>query len=299
MFTKRLAAGIVFALSLGFALWLLSPAWMIGATVAPKPADADEMDFKGKVIVIRFSFPLFLDPLALEGAKVRKLGDKFFLTGKGFALRDEGHAIGEKIVWHDLKEISQIIECENMDTAKKTLKAIPPVGPLPLGFRPPPPLPESGSIPQKKLNLALASDPAELPKDVYEIETRQFAMPLGGKSDDRAKIEKILLFVSEDQGKNWKHKKGYKPSDRQATFTAPRDGQYWFAVQVVLKDGNREPAELDDLAPQMKVYVNSERRTLKTQKSYEELQREVEQLRGTVEQLQKKIKQLESGHQPK
>jgi hypothetical protein len=55
-----------------------------------------------------------------------------------------------------------------------------------------------------------------------------------------------------------------------------------------------EPAELDDLAPEMKVYVNSERSTLKTRKSYEELQREVEQLRRTVEQLQQKVKQLEA-----
>jgi hypothetical protein len=109
----------------------------------------------------------------------------------------------------------------------------------------------------------------------------------------------VRLFVSEDQGKSWKHKKDYKPSDKQATFAAGRDGQHWFAVQVVFKAGNLEPAELDDLVSAMKVYVNSERRILKAQKSYEELQREVEQLRRSVEQLQQKISQLESDRKPK
>jgi hypothetical protein len=149
------------------------------------------------------------------------------------------------------------------------------------------------------LGLALAADPLELPKDVYEIPTRMFAMPLRVNPDRRDKIEKIRLFVSEDRGKTWKQKKDYKPSDKKVIFTAPHDGFYWFAVQKVLKVGDKVPAELDDLIPAMKVYVNSKQRTRKTQKSYEELEREVEQLRTTVERLQKKIKQLESDHKPK
>ncbi len=302
MFTKRLAAGIGFIVSLGFAMWLLSPAPMIGAA-APKAADTDEMDFKGKAIVVRFySFPFSLDPLGLEAAKVRKLGDKFFLTGKAISLGDEGNAIHDKTVWHSLGEISQIIECESVETAKKmmkTLKTLPAAGPPIFGFPTPPAVPEDGSIPKKKSNPGPAHDSVELPNDVYEIETRQFAIPIRSKPDELAKMKKVRLFVSEDRGKSWKHKKDYKPTDKRAIFTAPHDGQYWFAVQVVLKDGNREPAERDDLVPAMKVFVNSERRTLKTQKSYEELQREVEQLRKTVEQLQTKIKQLESDRKTK
>ena len=149
------------------------------------------------------------------------------------------------------------------------------------------------------LGLTLAADPIELPKDTYEIPTRQFAMPLRVDPDRADQIEKIRLFVSEDRGKTWRHKKDYKLSDKKVIVTACRDGLYWFAIQEILKDGNSEPAERDDLVPAMKVYVNSKRRALKTQKSYEELEREVEQLRMTVEQLQKKIKQLESDRKPK
>jgi hypothetical protein len=125
MFTKRLAAGIVIALSLGLALLLLSPAWMTGATRAPKPADTDETDFKGKVIVIRFNFFISVDPLALEGAKVRKLGDKYFLTGKVVAVPEGKDAFQDRTVWHALNEINQIIECDSADQAKKSLKSLP------------------------------------------------------------------------------------------------------------------------------------------------------------------------------
>ena len=106
--------------------------------------------------------------------------------------------------------------------AKKTLEAFPPEGTVPLAFRSSPPaLPESGSIPQQKLNPALASYPAEPPEGVYEIASRRFNMPLRcDKLDPQAKAETIRLFVSEDQGKNWKHKKDYKSNDKLATFTA-------------------------------------------------------------------------------
>lgn len=139
----------------------------------------------------------------------------------------------------------------------------------------------------------------ELPKDVYEVQVRQFAMPIGLATNYQDKIETVRLFVSRDQGKTWKHKKDYKPSDKQVFFTAPHDGLYWFAVQLVFKDGGKTPGDLEDLIPERKVYVNTEHRPLKAQKSYEELQREVEQLRRTVEELQKKIKQLEAERKSK
>ena len=130
-------------------------------------------------------------------------------------------------------------------------------------------------------------------------ETRTFALPIAISPDIRDTIEKIRVFVSENQGKTWKHQKDCTPSDKQLIVTASHDGLYWFAVQTVLKDGTCDPAKRADLVPAMKVYVNSEGRALKPQKSYEELDHEVEQLRMTVEQLQKKIEQLESERQPK
>ncbi len=143
------------------------------------------------------------------------------------------------------------------------------------------------------IGAALAVAPIELSADVFEIAAREFTMPLRVDPTRQDKIDRIRLFVSEDLGKTWKQKEDYSPNDTQVEFTASRDGQYWFALQVAFKDGTCEPADLANLIPR-KVYVNTTRRAFKVQKSYEELQCETERLRKKVEELEKKIKELEA-----
>lgn len=133
----------------------------------------------------------------------------------------------------------------------------------------------------------------------YEINCSRFAIPIRINSIRRNDIEKIRLFVSEDEGKTWKLEKDFKPDDESAFFTAPHDGRYWFAVQEVLKNGDSRPAKLDGLAPALRVYVNSEGNTSTSHKSCEESEGEVEQLRKKVEHLEKKIKELQSERKPK
>lgn len=149
------------------------------------------------------------------------------------------------------------------------------------------------------LCLALATDPVELPSDTKEIQMRRFVMPFAINPDRKDAILRVRLFVSENRGKTWEHVKDYEPSDKQANFTAERDGHFWFALQVELKDGKREPEEKGALIPAIKVYVNTEREALKVPKSNEELQHEIEELRKTVEQLRQKVKELEAGRKPK
>ncbi len=149
------------------------------------------------------------------------------------------------------------------------------------------------------LGFIVFMDPVELYKDEHEIRTRHFALPLMYQTDKTDNIKCIKLFVSEDRGKSWKHERDYKPTADKVTFLAPDDGLYWFAVQIVFKDGKSQPDELDELEPAMKVYVNTERRAIKVRKSYGELQREVEELQKTVEKLQKTIKKMEADRKPK
>jgi hypothetical protein len=108
------------------------------------------------------------------------------------------------------------------------------------------------------LTVTPSLDPAELSRDATEVQSRDFAMPLTLDPDRRDTVKEIRLFVSEDRGKTWKHEKDYKPTDKRVLFSAPRDGVYWFAVQVVSKDGKKDPAELNDLTPAQKVYVNTQ-----------------------------------------
>jgi valyl-tRNA synthetase len=141
------------------------------------------------------------------------------------------------------------------------------------------------------LGFGLAPDSVQLSSDVVEIDARQFIVPFAF-DDHRHEIKQIRLFVSVDLGKTWKHVKDCKRSEKRVEYSAPRDGQYWFAIQVEGKNGKSEPSDVAELTPGMKVYVNTERRELK-KKSYDDIQREVEQLKKTVEQLQTKLKDLE------
>jgi hypothetical protein len=149
------------------------------------------------------------------------------------------------------------------------------------------------------LGLGFVPEPIELSRDVVVVEARQFDFPVEINPEFKGKIKCVRLFASEDKGKTWKHKKDCKPTDKHISFTAPRDGLYYFALQVVFKDGTGKPEDVADLTPGMKVYVNRERKPVKDPKSYEELEREVAELRKTVKQLQKRVKALEGDRKPK
>jgi hypothetical protein len=138
-----------------------------------------------------------------------------------------------------------------------------------------------------------AAEPLELPKDVWEIESREIAMPIRVAPGKEEKINRLRLYISDDSGKTWKHVADAKPTDDRFTYKATKDGLYWFALQVEFLDGKCGPAELNQLVPAQKVYVNTERKALKPQKSYEDLVSEVEDLRKTVDRLKKRIAELE------
>src|SRR5262245_64155729 len=103
------------------------------------------------------------------------------------------------------------------------------------------------------LAVASAAPPVELPPDVTEIQTQECRFTLRLGPGRKAEVTQVRLFVSADRGETWKHHKDYKPTDEEMAFRAPRDGVYWFACQVVLKDGTSVPSGKEDLAPSAKV----------------------------------------------
>jgi hypothetical protein len=105
--------------------------------------------------------------------------------------------------------------------------------------------------------LGTGGDKVELPKDVLEVKDRYFAVPMNINKERKADIETIRVFVSENRGKTWKQSRDYKPADKQLVFAATRDDLYWFAVQIVKKDGTLIPATEAEFLPAMKVYVNT------------------------------------------
>jgi hypothetical protein len=134
------------------------------------------------------------------------------------------------------------------------------------------------------IGLAIAGD-LSLPADVVEIQTRSIAIPVFVEPAKQHDIESLRLFISQDRGKTWERQAECEPNQKQFTFTAPDDGLYWFAIQIVPKNGTPEPAKVSDLQPAQKVYVNAGQRAIKRDKTYGELSDEVTQLKEAVKRL--------------
>src|SRR4051794_6840409 len=90
--------------------------------------------------------------------------------------------------------------------------------------------------------LALALLPAE--GDTTLLESRSFLFPVAVDPDEKASISHIALFVSRDRGNTGKEPSRIAPDKDSVTYHAPGDGLYWFTLQVVSKDGSRNPTDV-------------------------------------------------------
>jgi hypothetical protein len=125
MFMKKCAVAVTLALTLTvFACLVPFSWWTARAAAAPKASAVNESaDFRGKVLLLRSIFGL--ESVVLEQVKVRQLGDHSFLVGKVVEAGSGKDLRMGKTVWQNVDQISQIIECESVDEARKTLKALP------------------------------------------------------------------------------------------------------------------------------------------------------------------------------
>ena len=111
------------------------------------------------------------------------------------------------------------------------------------------------NVPQGEL-LSANGDKDSQP--VYEISARELRIPVMVAIDRRGELKALRLYVSEDQGEEWKLSATIAPDQSAFHFVAPRDGEYWLAVQAVSKDGKTEPRNAD-LRPELKVSVRAGR----------------------------------------
>ena len=113
---RRFALAFVIALPLGFGYWLL-PLMRTGTAA---PVAAEDAPFKGKALVVTVESKA---ALPLEHARIRKLGDRSFLVGKGF---DDGHPANwtkGRIAWIPMNRVQMIVEFESVEELKKAFKA--------------------------------------------------------------------------------------------------------------------------------------------------------------------------------
>jgi hypothetical protein len=87
--------------------------------------------------------------------------------------------------------------------------------------------------------------------------TPVFRIPFSSDGNER-RWRQVQLYVSTEQGRNWRLQATAPPTDGGFNFTADRDGVYWFATQTVDLDGRAFPQAMDQAAPQLKVTVDTQ-----------------------------------------
>jgi hypothetical protein len=87
---------------------------------------------------------------------------------------------------------------------------------------------------------------------------RAFKIPFQVDPNDR-RIQQVQLHVSEDQGRSWNQYASLSPIDQRFFhFQTNRDGVFWFAVRTVDRDGKAYPANLEQLQPSLKIFVDTQ-----------------------------------------
>ncbi|MBY0524471.1 MAG: hypothetical protein K2R98_13780 [Gemmataceae bacterium] len=242
--------------------------------------------FAGKTLVL-----LFKDghASALENVKMRRLGGREYLVGQYVVLTDDSRFAGLTI-WAAPEDVMQIQEFENVEQVNKAYprSAKPLIEPTSY-TAPAPPVASPPSPPWQRTYWSPATDvpsaplappalespgplppciqdqgePLSLADDVTEMQTRSFGLPVAVDAQRADRIRRIEVFVSEDRGKSWSLHMTCSSKKDVFSFTAQQDGEYWFAVRVILKAGKEAlPPDLSDLCPAQKIYVNTAKRLI-------------------------------------
>ena len=96
---------------------------------------------------------------------------------------------------------------------------------------------------------------APLESEVRYFNRRDITMPV--QVYDQATRE-LRLFVSDDQGRNWRLQGRARPDVPSITFNAPQDGEYWFALHTVTPANAFAEVPLE-FVPALKLRIDTQR----------------------------------------
>jgi hypothetical protein len=86
---------------------------------------------------------------------------------------------------------------------------------------------------------------------------QQFRLPFNMSDSDRAKLREVQLYVKAgDEG--WTCKEIGQPNQTHFSFKAPHDGEYWFNIVTVDKNGRATPTDVSREAPALIVVVDTQ-----------------------------------------
>jgi len=102
-----------------------------------------------------------------------------------------------------------------------------------------------------------------LPDPIY-TSRQAFRIPYQYDPQEIARLgaQEVRLYVSQSRGQNWQAVQKVSPQVGRFDFQAPTDGEYWFAVQTVARDGQLHPGGAV-FQPGLIVVVDTTRPSLK------------------------------------
>ncbi len=114
------------------------------------------------------------------------------------------------------------------------------------------------------LTLAwLLMAPGAPPSDVFHMNSPNFSIPIKTDPSRRAEMKELRLFESRDQGATWNDVAVGSPDQKEFKYHAPADGTYWFSVQIVDNQGNKQPPDIYKVPPAQKIVVDTLKPTLR------------------------------------
>ena len=99
---------------------------------------------------------------------------------------------------------------------------------------------------------------AVLPPDMIAMKDRAIQIPINFNKERRHEIHDLFLFVSTDQGLSWNQEGRAAPDKQFFPFYAQNDGVYWFAVMIVDHNGRKDPPDLRQMPPGLKVLIDTQ-----------------------------------------
>lgn len=87
--------------------------------------------------------------------------------------------------------------------------------------------------------------------------SREFEIPIRILPGRRSTIDSLELFYTTDQGKTWQRSQSASPEDSHFTFNAQSDGDHWFCVIVVDKQGRRQPKDPYSAPVGQKIFIDT------------------------------------------
>ena len=97
------------------------------------------------------------------------------------------------------------------------------------------------------------------PEGITPLPTRDIWVPIAVDPPQRGNIRELELYASSDQGRSWDQVGRELPSSSGFKYIAPADGEYWFQIRIVYKDGKMDPEHPYKGAPGPKVRVHTTR----------------------------------------